>query len=109
MAVETRAPCGDCNNYNNNKVILIVILIKITDGNLALSIRLIKKYCTYIISVKKERVGLGGSRMGTKEDEISKAGRLCSWQCYKKKMKHTVIQKYFSLEILINVKAGRVK
>jgi hypothetical protein len=28
MAVEARAPCGDCNN--NNKVILIVILIKIT-------------------------------------------------------------------------------
>jgi hypothetical protein len=29
MAVEVRAPCGDCNN-NNNKVILMVILIKIT-------------------------------------------------------------------------------
>jgi hypothetical protein len=28
MAVEARAPCGDCNN-NNNKVILTVILIKI--------------------------------------------------------------------------------
>jgi hypothetical protein len=26
-----------------------------------------------------------------------------------KKFKHTVIQKYFFLEILINVKAGRVK
>jgi hypothetical protein len=26
----------------------------------------------------------------------------------RKKMKHTVIQKYFLLEILINVKAGRV-
>jgi hypothetical protein len=36
MAVEARAPCGDCNNNNNNnnnnnKVILIVILIEITD------------------------------------------------------------------------------
>jgi hypothetical protein len=32
MAVEARAPCGDCNNNNNNNnnVILIVILIKIT-------------------------------------------------------------------------------
>jgi hypothetical protein len=33
MAVEARAPCGDCNNNNNNnnkKAILIVILIKIT-------------------------------------------------------------------------------
>jgi hypothetical protein len=49
MAVEARAPCGDCsnnnNNNNNNKVILIVILIKIiTDGNLTLTKRLIKKY-----------------------------------------------------------------
>jgi hypothetical protein len=26
MAVETRAPCGDCNNNNNNKVILIKII-----------------------------------------------------------------------------------
>jgi hypothetical protein len=32
MAVEARAPCGDCNNNNdsNNKVILIVVLIKMT-------------------------------------------------------------------------------
>jgi hypothetical protein len=46
MAVEARAPCGDCNNNNNNnnKIILIVILIKIiTDGNLTLTKRLIKK------------------------------------------------------------------
>jgi hypothetical protein len=41
MAVEARAPCGDCNN---NKIILIIILIKIiTDGNLTLTKRLIKK------------------------------------------------------------------
>jgi hypothetical protein len=35
MAMEARAPCGDCNNNNNNnnnnnKVKLLVILIKIT-------------------------------------------------------------------------------
>jgi hypothetical protein len=31
VAVEARAPFGDCNNNNNNNnVILIVILIKIT-------------------------------------------------------------------------------
>jgi hypothetical protein len=35
MAVEARAPCGDCNNNNNNnnnnsKVILIVIIQIIT-------------------------------------------------------------------------------
>jgi hypothetical protein len=72
MAVEARAPCGDCNN--NNKVTLTVILIKIiTDGNLTLTKRLIKKkYCTYISSVKKERVGLGGSRMGTKKTRFQK-------------------------------------
>jgi hypothetical protein len=46
--------------------------------------------------VKKESVGLGGSRMGTKEKKIAKVGRPCSWECYeKKKKKHTVIQKYF--------------
>jgi hypothetical protein len=45
MAVEARAPCGDCNNNNNNnnKVILIKI---ITDENLTLTKRLNKKYCT---------------------------------------------------------------
>jgi hypothetical protein len=25
MAVEARAPCGDCNSNNNNKVILVKI------------------------------------------------------------------------------------
>jgi hypothetical protein len=45
--------------------------------------------------VKKESVGLGGSRMGTKENEIAKAGRPCSWERCEKKLKHTVIQKYF--------------
>jgi hypothetical protein len=34
--------------------------------------------------VKKERVGLGGSRMGSKENKIAKAGRPCSWECLKK-------------------------
>jgi hypothetical protein len=52
--------------------------------------------------VKKERVGLGGSRMGTKENKIATAGRPCSWECYEKKKegrkKHTVIQKYFFLK-----------
>jgi hypothetical protein len=33
--------------------------------------------------VKKESVGLGGSRMGTKE-KIANAGRPCSWECYEK-------------------------
>jgi hypothetical protein len=35
--------------------------------------------------VKKKSVGLGGSRMGTKENKIAKAGRPCSWECYEKK------------------------
>jgi hypothetical protein len=34
--------------------------------------------------VKKESVRLGGSRMGTKENKIAKAGRPCSWECYEK-------------------------
>jgi hypothetical protein len=58
--------------------------------------------------VKKESVGLGGSRMGKKENKIAKAQTPCSWECYEKKLKHTVIKKYFFLEILINVRAGRV-
>jgi hypothetical protein len=58
--------------------------------------------------VKKKSAELGGSRIGTKENKLAKAGRLCSWECYEKN-KHAVIQKYFFLEILINVKAGRVK
>jgi hypothetical protein len=59
--------------------------------------------------VKKERVGLEGSRMGTKENEIAKAGRPCSWECYEKNGTHTVVQNFLFLEILINVKAGGVK
>jgi hypothetical protein len=35
--------------------------------------------------VKKESVGLKGSRMGTKENKIAKVGRPCpSWVCYEK-------------------------
>jgi hypothetical protein len=34
--------------------------------------------------VKKEWVGLGGSRMGTKENKIAKVGRPCSWEYYEK-------------------------
>jgi hypothetical protein len=57
--------------------------------------------------MKKESVGLGGSRMGTKENEIAKAGRPCLWECYKKKLKHAVIQKFVFLEILINVRVNQ--
>jgi hypothetical protein len=82
MAVEAGAPCGDCNNNNNNNNNNVILIKIITGGNLILTKRLIKKNCTSVISVKKERVGLGGSRMGTKENKISKAGRPCSWACY---------------------------
>jgi hypothetical protein len=37
-----------------------------------------------ISPVKKESVGLGGSKTGTKENKFAKAGRLCSWECYEK-------------------------
>jgi hypothetical protein len=35
--------------------------------------------------VKKEGAGLGGSRMGTKENEIVKVGTPCSCECYENK------------------------
>jgi hypothetical protein len=57
--------------------------------------------------VKKESVGLGGSRMGTKENDC-KSGKTVFMGVLRNKLKHTVIQKYFFLESLINVKAGRV-
>jgi hypothetical protein len=41
--------------------------------------------------VKKESVGLGGSRMGRKENKISKAGRPCSWECYEKKKRNILL------------------
>jgi hypothetical protein len=56
--------------------------------------------------VKGESVGLGGSRMGTKENEIAKAGRPRSWECYKNKIEPYRHSDFFL--ILINVKASRV-
>jgi hypothetical protein len=50
-----------------------------------------------ISPVKKEGVGLGGSRMGKKENKIAKAGRPCSWECYEKK-----IQTYYYSEIVFS-------
>jgi hypothetical protein len=42
--------------------------------------------------VKKERVGLGGSRMGTKENDF-KSGKTVFIGMLQKKLEHTVIQK----------------
>jgi hypothetical protein len=58
--------------------------------------------------VKKERVGSGGSRMGTKKKQDCKSGKTMFMGELRKKFKRTVIQKYFFLEILINIIAGRV-
>jgi hypothetical protein len=44
--------------------------------------------------VKKESLGLGGSRMGTKENKIEKREDRVHG-VLRKKFKHTVIQKYF--------------
>jgi hypothetical protein len=60
-----------------------------------------------LFPVKKESGGVGGSRMGIKENEIAKAGRPCSWECYEK-IETCCYSEIFFLEILINVKAGRV-
>jgi hypothetical protein len=48
--------------------------------------------------VKKERVGLGDSRMGTKENEIAKAGRPCSLECYKKNWNVLLFRNIFFLK-----------
>jgi hypothetical protein len=45
--------------------------------------------------------------MGTKENKIAKARRRCSWVCYEK-METYCYSEIFFLDILINVKAGRV-
>jgi hypothetical protein len=57
--------------------------------------------------VKKESVGLGAVEWVQKKQDC-KSGKTVFMGVLRKKLKHTVIQKYFSLEILINVKAGRV-
>jgi hypothetical protein len=54
--------------------------------------------------VKRESVGLGDSRMGTKENEIAKAGRPWFMGVLRKKLKHTVIQKYFFLKFRLTLK-----
>jgi hypothetical protein len=46
--------------------------------------------------LKKERVGLGGSRMGTKEHKIAKAGRQRSWECYEKNVNILFFRNIFS-------------
>jgi hypothetical protein len=43
MAVEARAPCGDCNNNNNNNNNKVILIKIITNGNLTLTKLLIKK------------------------------------------------------------------
>jgi hypothetical protein len=47
--------------------------------------------------VNEERVGLGGSRMGTKTQDC-KSGKTVFIGVLRNKLKHTVIQKYFFLE-----------
>jgi hypothetical protein len=44
-----------------------------------------------------------------KRKQDCKSGKTVFLGVLRKKLKHAVIQKYFFLEILINVKAGRVK
>jgi hypothetical protein len=46
--------------------------------------------------VKKGSVELGGSRMGTKENKISKAGRPCSWEFYEKTETYCYAEIFFS-------------
>jgi hypothetical protein len=89
MAVEAGAPCGDCNNNNNNnnKVISIVTLIKIITD---------EKLDAGAFSSEKGKGGLGGSRMGTKENNNAKARRPCSWECYEKNETYCYSEMFFS-------------
>jgi hypothetical protein len=48
--------------------------------------------------VKKERVGLGGSKMGTKENKIAKAGRPSSWECCEKNWNILLFRNIFFLK-----------
>jgi hypothetical protein len=58
---------------------------------------------------KKGKGGVRGQQNGYKRKQDFKSGKTVFIGLLRKKFKHTVIQKYFFLEILINVKAGRVK
>jgi hypothetical protein len=48
--------------------------------------------------VKNESVGLGGSKMGTKENEIAKARIPCSWECYEKNRNILLFRNIFFLK-----------
>jgi hypothetical protein len=54
--------------------------------------------------VKKARVGLGGSRMGTKENKIAKTGRTRSWECYEKNGNILVFRNIFFLKFRLTLK-----
>jgi hypothetical protein len=48
------------------------------------------------LSPVKKRVGLGGSRIGTKENKTAKAGRPRSWECYEKIETYCYSEIFFS-------------
>jgi hypothetical protein len=58
--------------------------------------------------VEKESVGLRGTRMGTKENKIAKAGKTVFMGVLRKNGNILLFRNIFFLGILINVKAGRV-
>jgi hypothetical protein len=58
--------------------------------------------------VRKRKGGVRGQYNGYKRKQDFKSGKTVFMGVLRRKLKHTVIQKYFFLEILINVKAGRV-
>jgi hypothetical protein len=51
-----------------------------------------------LFPVKKESVGLGGSRMGTKENKIAKVGRQRSCECYEKNVNILLFRNIFFLK-----------
>jgi hypothetical protein len=60
-------------------------------------------------SSEKVKCGVKGEQnVYQKKKQDWKSGKTVFMGVLRKKLKHTVIQKYFFLDILINVKAGRV-
>jgi hypothetical protein len=58
---------------------------------------------------EKGKGGVRGQQNGYKRKQDCKSEKTVFMGVLRKKFKHTLIQKYFFLQILINVKAGRVK
>jgi hypothetical protein len=91
MAVEARAPCGDCNNNNNNNSIQFFISSE-TSGTIQ---RTTRRHIPEDDTLQKKK------RFQKREDRVhGSAMKKIETYCY---------SEILLLEILINFKGGRVK